>query len=109
MARKPKTIPWPDRLLFGTSKKGFAKLQKAREVTDLYLTNDENTAVDYAESRAHMDRSTPVIVEIDVDVLRQAGGSLKQDTDWGEGILEQFIYEGPLPRNFIRSFEELEP
>jgi hypothetical protein len=72
----------------------------------LFLTDDESTALDYAESSARHDKSAPVLVEVNVEALRRAGGTIKYDSD-DEDILEQFLYKGPLPSNLVRKIENV--
>ena len=106
-ATKPRKVVWPAQLWHGTSVKGLAKLRASRSTRGLYLTDDENTAYEYAENAERIDRSPPVIIEVDVAVLRKAGGSIAYDTDDDEDILEQLLYKGPLPPGFVRGVESL--
>jgi hypothetical protein len=92
---------WPTRLWHGTSEKGLRKLRSAALTEGLYLTNNEDTACDYAESAGCHDKSTPMLVEINVAALRKAGGSIGYDFDGDDVILEQILYRGPLPRNLV--------
>jgi hypothetical protein len=106
-AQARRGIAWPLRLWHGTSTKALEKLRAARSTRGLYLTSDENTACDYAESSARRDRSEPVLVEIDVQALRAAGGDVAYDEDNGETIFEQILYRGPLPGKLIRKVEKI--
>ena len=99
-SHKPTSV-WPARLWHGTSEKGLRKLRSAALTEGLYLTNNEDTACDYAESAGCHDKSTPMLVEVNVAALRKAGGSLAYDFDGDDVILEQILYRGPLPRNLV--------
>lgn len=105
-----KKAEWPDVLLHGTSSNGVARMRRSRSTKELYLTDDENTAYDYAMNWARRDGSTPVIVHFDRDVMRRTPGSkLRYDhDDEGDIIVEEFIYAGPLLPNMIANVEEVE-
>jgi hypothetical protein len=103
-----KKVSWPRRLWHGTSAKGLELLRKAETTKGLYLTDDENTAADYADSSARRDRSEPVMVEINVVALQKQKGTIRYDRSGDvEDILEQLIYKGSLPSNLILKVEKL--
>jgi hypothetical protein len=107
---KRKRADWGDEpLLHGTSTKELLNLRRAKRTiaSGLFLTDDENTAYEYAFEAARRWGGEPVIVKVSTDKLKKAGGKLWYDTDGDEIILEQMVYEGPLPKDFILEVENL--
>lgn len=107
-----KRAEWSDEpLLHGTSTKALADLRKAKRTiaSGLFLTDDENTAYEYAFEAARRWGGEPVIVKVSTAKLKKAGGKLWYDADNDEIIIEQMVYEGPLPAGFILDVERLKP
>ncbi len=101
---------WPELLLHGTSTNALARMRRLSSTKALYLTDDENTAYEYALENARRDGSKPVIVHFDGKVMRSAtGNTLRNDLDdEGDPIVEEYIYAGPLSAAMIASVENVE-